>query len=94
MNIKLSMAKHCVETEIKSLYNQKVSAFFKADEEARKGLDPQIDLLHRAIENFDFNGLRNRFPDLRGKSDADVRLYDTHSGQPGIRINGEDIETN
>mgnify|MGYP006306361221 CR=1 FL=1 len=94
MNMKISTKRHCIETEIKRQYNRAISAYFKAgDENEKKDLENRIELLQHALETFDFNALRNQHADLRGDSDADVRLGANASGQLHITINGEEIET-
>lgn len=94
MNIKISTKRHCVETEIRRQYNRAISAYFKTgDENEKKDLENRIELLQHALETLDFNALRNRHADLRGESDADVRLTGDDSGQLQITINGEKIET-
>ncbi|MBS3809118.1 MAG: hypothetical protein KGY38_03050 [Desulfobacterales bacterium] len=94
MNIKIPVDKHCIETEIKRRYNRAISAYFKAgDENEKKDLESSIDLLHHALEKLDFNHLRNRYKDLRGESQADVRLFSDDSGAIRLSINGDEIET-
>ena len=94
MNMKISTKRHCIETEIRRQYNRAISAYFKAGgEDEKKDLENRIALLQHALETFDFNSLRNGHADLRGDSDADVRLAADESGQLHITINGEEIET-
>ena len=93
MNLKISMKRHCIETEIRRQYNRAISEYFKAGDGAEKrDLEARIEMLQHALETMDFNGLRNRYADLRGQSDADVRLMDDKAGQLHITINGEPIE--
>lgn len=93
MNMKISLTRHCIETEIRRQYNRAISEYFKADtDERRKTLESRIDLMHHALETLDFNFLRNRYPELRGEADADVRLV-AGADRPRITINGEEIET-
>ncbi len=94
MNIKLSLQRHCIETEIKKQYDKAVSDYFKAgktDGPATE-LEDRIDMLHQAIENFDFRHLRNQYRDLRGQSDAEVTLCRGASDQLRLFINGETID--
>ncbi|MGM0452633.1 MAG: hypothetical protein ACQERN_05670 [Thermodesulfobacteriota bacterium] len=94
MNIKLSLQHHCIETEIKKQYNKAVSDYFKAgktDEPAAE-LEDRIDMLHQAIEGFDFRHLRNQYRDLRGDTDAEVTLSRSASNQLRLHINGETID--
>ena len=90
--IKLNLFRHCVETEIKRLYNMALSEYFKADASLdQKDLESRIDLLHHGLETLDFGGLRNRFPELRGGSDADVDIADSTDRGLTIRVNGVTI---
>ncbi|MGM0404477.1 MAG: hypothetical protein ACQEQN_12245 [Thermodesulfobacteriota bacterium] len=98
MNIKISLQRHCIETEIKGQYNRAVSGYFRASgrdgkNDGKKDLENRIDLLHHALETMDFNFLRNRYPELRGDSTAEVFVTRDSAGSPGIIINGEEIET-
>ncbi|MFW5930836.1 MAG: hypothetical protein ACOCQI_03705 [Desulfosalsimonas sp.] len=94
MNIKIAVNRNCIETSIKGLYNRAISKYFRAkDEEEKKGLESRIDLLHHALETLDFNFLRNTYKDLRGQSEAEVRLGRNDNGALYITINGEKIET-
>lgn len=73
MNIKLNLRKHCIETEIKKIYNRSVSQYFKFGTDKAQ-LEKQIDLLKTILEKSDFNYLRSTFPELAGHNDADVTL--------------------
>lgn len=94
MNLKIYPKRHCIETEIKRQYNLSVSDYFKADTQAnKKALENRIELLHHAIETLDFNFLRNSYTALRENSSAEVCLEQNDTGDLGIKINGEEIET-
>ncbi len=73
MNIKLNLRKHCIETEIKKIYNRSVSQYFKSGTDKAQ-LEKQIDLLKTFLEKSDFSYLRSTYPELAGHSDADVTL--------------------
>jgi hypothetical protein len=96
MNQKLSLKQHCIETELKRRYNKAISDYFKAEfkgrEDLKTHLETSIDIFQSALDNFDFGHLRNRYPDLRGNSDAAVMIYRDGSHRLRITINGEDIE--
>ncbi|MFW6052343.1 MAG: hypothetical protein ACOC8I_00405 [Desulfosalsimonas sp.] len=94
MNIKIPVNKNCIETSIKRQYNRAISKYFKAkDEKGKKELESRIDLLHHALETLDFNFLRSAYKDLRGQSEAEVRLGLNNKEALYITINGEEIET-
>jgi hypothetical protein len=73
VEIRLDLGHHCVETEIKRQYNRCLSAFFQSKGEAG-AIEASIDLLQHALENFDFQMLRSRYPELAGHLDAEVIL--------------------
>ena len=76
VQIALDLRRHCIETEIKRLYNRKVSRYFKQAED-REQLEAEIELLKTALETFDFGRLRSEHPPLAGKCDCSVVLkYD------------------
>ncbi len=92
MNHKLSLAQHCIETEIKKRYNKAVSDYFKSGGDPAGSVEECIDIFQEALETFDFGLLRNRYPALRGNSDAAVSLYRDPSGRLHITIDETDIE--
>ena len=92
MNPYLSLKQHCIETAIKKHYNALVSDYFKAGKDGAPHLEESIDILHSALETFDFGHLRSRYPELRGNSNAAVCLFRDESGRPRIAIDGETIE--
>lgn len=73
MKIRLDLSRHCIETEIKRLYNKSVSRYFK-DQNSRETLDIQIDVLQKALERLDFPFLRSRYPNLAGGVERDIYL--------------------
>jgi hypothetical protein len=73
LEISLDVVHHCIETEIKRQYNRCISAYFKSKKEADE-IEKAITLLQYALENFDFQTLRGRYPELAGQSKADVAL--------------------
>ena len=89
--MKLDLSKHCIQTEIKRLYNQSVSRYFKL-----KGEDPQlaadIELLKAGLETLDFPGLRSAYPELAGGRGASVvELASGDDGRVVVRIAGRDV---
>ena len=49
MIIELDLSKHCIETEIKRLYNRSVSQYFKPDTD-KALLEKQIDVLKGPVD--------------------------------------------
>ena len=84
----LDLSKHCIQTEIRRLYNRSISKYFKLERE-----DPQlaadIELLKMALEKLDFPYLRSKYPDLAGgQGDSEVELAVDTDGGVTIRIDG------
>ena len=80
MKIRLDLSRHCIETEIKRLYNTSVSRYFK-DQNSREALEIKIDVLHKALERLDFPFLRSRYPSLAGSVERDIFLvFDAGGG--------------
>lgn len=72
MKIHLDLSRHCIETALKQLYEQSVSACLKGS----SGRDDTqtIELTKYALEQLDFNHLRSRFRPLAGGTDYAVML--------------------
>ena len=88
--IRLDLGHHCVETEIKRQYNRCLSAFFQAKGDAAD-IEASIDLLQHALESFDFQALRSRYPELAGHSNADVILANDAKGDMILILNKKAI---
>ncbi len=91
MNIKLNLSKHCIETEAKKLYNQFLSQYFKADTDKER-LEEQIEILKTILEQFDFPGLRSRYPELAGHHDTDIFISKNKQNQTVIIIVGKETK--
>ena len=89
MKIKLNLSRHCIETEIKRLYNQSVLKYFKADDKDR--IEKQIEILQHALQTLDFGKLRSTYPELAGHRDDHVELSFNNQNQIIILINGKEI---
>ena len=83
VKIRLDLSRHCIETEIKRLYNKSVSLYFKG-RNSQQALEIRIDLLKNALERLDFAFLRSRHPILAGSGEGDVFLAVDQDGD--IRI--------
>jgi hypothetical protein len=90
MKIKLDLSRHCIETEIKHIYNQRLSEYFKSGSDKAR-LEQQIDTLKSVLENSDFNYLRGTYPELAGQPSASVTLTSRNSGELIIHINNRKI---
>ena len=89
MNIKLNLSQHCIETEIKLLYNQSVLKYFKANDKDQ--LEKQMKILQHALKTLDFKKLRSTYPELAGQSNDRVELSINDNNQIIIQINGKNI---
>ncbi len=85
MEIQLDLRQHCVETEIKKLYNLALSAYFRPDADKPR-LEARIGLLTLALEGFDFRSLRGHYADLCGGSSQPVVLFEDLDGVPRLRV--------
>lgn len=86
MNIRLNLNHHCIETEIKRLYNRAISEYFKTGSDKNR-LEKRVEMLKTALEESDFNSLRGKYPELAGHSDTDVILSKNNRNQIVITIN-------
>ena len=89
MKIKLNLSRHCIETEIKRLYNQSVLKYFKADD--KDNIEKQIEILQHALQTLDFGKLRSAYPELTGHCDDHIELSVNDQNQIIIRINGKNL---
>lgn len=80
MRIRLDLSRHCIETEIKRIYNRTVSACLKpnADLEA---LEKVLVLTGAALKRFEFQAQRSAYPILQGGGTARAFLIQDASGE-------------
>jgi len=90
VKIKLNLIKHCVETELKRLYNLSPSEYFKPGSKQEE-IEKRIDILKTVLENSDFSNLRSTHPELAGKSEANIVLTTDEQDHVVILINGIEI---
>ena len=90
MKIKLNLKKHCVETELKRLYNRSLSQYFKPGSN-QKQIEKIIDVIKTVLENSNISNLRSKYPELSGNSEADIVLTTDRQDQVVILINGLEI---
>ena len=91
MMIILDLSKHCIETEIKKLYNRSVSQYFKPDADKAQ-LEKEIEILQKALETFNFNRLRSDYPQLSGHHNDSVALIVNDQNQITLLIEGKPID--
>ena len=90
--IQIDLRRHCVETEIKKLYNFALGAYFRPGAD-KPGLEARIGLLKLALEGFDFPALRGRYPGLCGGSSQPVFLFEDPEGVPRMRVGELPVDT-
>jgi hypothetical protein len=90
--IQLDLRRHCVETEIRKLYNLALSAYFKPGAD-KPGLEARIGLLTLALEGFNFRALRGCYPDLCGGGTQPVVLFEDPDGVPQLRVGELSVDT-
>ena len=90
MKIKLDLSRHCIETAVKKAYNRRLSMALRASK-SDKTAEEEIELLKKALEGFDFSGLRSRFAELAGGSQLPCSLVRQPSGQLRIEVNKKNI---
>jgi hypothetical protein len=88
--IKLNLKKHCVETELKRLYNRSLSQYFKHGCN-QKQIEKIIDVIKTVLENSNISNLRSKYPELSGNSEADILLSTDRQDRIVILINGLEI---
>jgi len=90
MKLELNLRKHCVETELKRLYNQSLTEYFKPGSNWEQ-FEKIIDVLKTVLENSNFGNLRGTYPELAGKSEANIVLTTDRKDHVVILINGIEI---
>ena len=83
LKIRLNLSRHCIESEIKRLYNRSVSQYFN-DTTDRQENEIQINLLKQALEQLDFRNLRSCHPLLAGSGERNIFLKVTADGNMHI----------
>ncbi len=89
--MKLDLSRHCIETEIRRLYNRSVSLYFKLKKEDPQ-LEAEIELLKTALERLDFPRLRSGHGELAGgQGNGVVELAADDDGGVVVRIDERDV---
>jgi len=89
--IQLDLSKHCIETELKRLYNQIFNRLIHAAE-PEPGLEKRFKNIVTVLEKLDFQTLRGRYPELAGcRKNINIELIIAGESDIALRINGEKI---
>lgn len=86
IHISLNLSAHCIETELKRIYNRTLSRYFQKQGDPAE-LEVHLEVLHAAISSFDFAYLRAAYKELAGNSTAQVALVSDGRNMPVITIN-------
>ncbi len=87
----LDLSKHCIETEIRRLYNRSVSLYLKLGK-AEPQLEADIEMLKTALESLDFPSLRSAYRQLAGHSgDCVIELGSRGDGSVAVILDGKEI---
>ena len=84
----LHLAQHCIETEVKRLHNRLISQYFKL-KKPDAALEEKIEMLEKALKQFDFPMLRSTFSDLAGNNEQAVQLAVDSDGRYQIFSNNK-----
>ena len=88
--MKLDLSRHCIETEIRRLYNRNVSLYIKLKKEDPQ-LETDIELLKAALEELDFPKLRSDYEELAGhQGNSVIKLAVNNEGSVVIVIDGKE----
>jgi len=87
MKFDLDCKQHCIETAIKRRCNAAITAYFRRDAN-RDLLEMEIALLQKALQEFDFNALRSRWPFLSGGLGCRATLGLDYTGLPLLLVEG------
>ena len=92
MRIPLDLRRHCIETEIRRIYNRSIGEYFKAAQSERPTLERRVELLEQALQRLDFNFLRSTYPPLAGGAASEVTLGAASEGDLFLILDGEKID--
>lgn len=91
MRIRLDLATHCIETEMKRRHEAAMSRYFKATEK-KDAIEAELILLETALAAFDFGRLRSRWPMLAGGDDRPVVLTRDDADRPCLQFAERAVE--
>ncbi|MDY6903929.1 MAG: hypothetical protein SWH61_04510 [Thermodesulfobacteriota bacterium] len=84
--IPLDLSAHCIQTEMKRVYNRLVSRSLKAGD-IDEAIEDSIELLKESLETLDFPKLRATHTALAGGTDDDVAISRHQDGTIVVLIN-------
>ena len=90
IRIPFDLSAHCVQTEIKRLYNRQLSACIKSQKKIDQA-EEKLELLKKALETWDFSTLRAEHRALAGGRDNKVALIADDDGRISIVIDDQTI---
>ncbi len=79
VEIELDLLHHCIETEVKRVYDLTLSQYFRISGE-NSVLERQLAMLQRCMETFDFSALRGLYAELAGGYESAVVLREHDQG--------------
>jgi hypothetical protein len=89
VKIVLDLSGHCIETELRSLYNRALSDCLKGVGDTHA--EQIVEMTRYALERLDFGRLRSLYPPLAGRSRCRVILFVKDQGI-GISIDDEPVQ--
>jgi hypothetical protein len=90
MSIRLDLAKHCIETEIKRRHEAAMSRYFKGGKD-KDAIEAELILLENALNAFDFDRLRVRWAILSGGDDRPVFLTGDDDERPCLLFDDQRV---
>ncbi|MCJ8501632.1 hypothetical protein [Desulfatitalea alkaliphila] len=85
----LDLSGHCIETELKRLYNRALAACLRPGGDITVS-ENIVELTRQALTRYDFGLLRSRYTALAGHSEVKVTLA-AEQGEPVLRIDGRPV---
>ncbi len=90
MIFKINRTGHCIETNIKRNYNQRLAEVFKHRGNIEQ-LEMEIAVLKKALETLDFSWLRKTYPSLRDQCDNTIEVGFDEKNNLCIKVDNQPI---
>jgi hypothetical protein len=90
-HIELDLSRHCIATEVKRLYNRRLSDFFKGRGD-QAAVEADIALLARALDELDLPALRGRHRLLAGGEPVAVILSGSEDTPLCLTLAGDTLD--
>jgi hypothetical protein len=90
MKIRLDLASHCIETEIKRRHEAAMSRYFKGGKD-KGAIEAELVLLEKALKAFDFDRLRGRWAILSGGDNSPVFLTEDDDDRPCLQFDNRSV---